>query len=45
MMTRASPPRAGTGLARRLVWFMAFWAAGVLATGLVGFAIKLALRP
>lgn len=44
MMTPASPPRAGAGLAWRLVWFVAFWAAGVLATGLIGFAIKLALR-
>jgi hypothetical protein len=45
MTKPASSPRAGFGLARRLVWFIAFWAAGVLATGLVGFAIRLALKP
>lgn len=44
MTTRASSPRPAIGLARRLVWFIAFWAAGVLATGLVGLAIKLALK-
>lgn len=44
MTTPSSPPRVRPGLARRLVWFMVFWAAGVLATGLVGFAIRLALR-
>ena len=28
---------------RRLLWFVALWAAGVLAVGAVGYAIKLAL--
>jgi preprotein translocase subunit Sss1 len=28
---------------RRLLWFVALWAAGVLALGIVGYAIKLAL--
>jgi len=28
---------------RRLLWFLAFWAAGVLAVGLLGLAIMLAL--
>lgn len=45
MTKLASSHRAGFGLGRRVVWFMAFWAAGVLATGLVGFAIRLALKP
>ncbi|MCB1447588.1 MAG: DUF2474 family protein [Rhizobiaceae bacterium] len=28
---------------RRLLWFVALWAGGVLAVGLVGLVIKLAL--
>ncbi len=28
---------------RRLLWFVALWAAGVLAVGAVGYAIKLVL--
>lgn len=28
---------------RRLAWFVGLWAAGVLAVGLVGLLIKLAL--
>jgi preprotein translocase subunit Sss1 len=28
---------------RRLAWFVGLWAAGVLAVGLVGLVIKLAL--
>ncbi len=28
---------------RRLLWFVALWAAGVLTVGIVGYAIKLAL--
>lgn len=31
------------GLGRRLLWFVALWAAGVLAVSVVGLAIKLAL--
>jgi preprotein translocase subunit Sss1 len=31
----------GTG--RRLLWFVALWAAGVLAVTAVGFAIRLVL--
>ena len=34
---------AAASLPRRLLWFVALWAAGVLAVGLVGYAIKLAL--
>ena len=30
---------------RQLAWFVALWAAGVLAVAVVGAAIKLALRP
>jgi len=30
-------------LPRRLAWFLALWLAGVLAVGLVAYAIKLAL--
>lgn len=29
--------------ASRLMWFVALWAAGVLAVGVVGYAIKLTL--
>jgi preprotein translocase subunit Sss1 len=32
-----------SALPRRLLWFVALWAAGVLAVGIVGYAIKLAL--
>lgn len=31
------------GLTRRLFWFVALWAAGVLAVSVVGLAIKLVL--
>ena len=34
---------ATSPLPRRLVWFVAYWLAGVLAVTLVGLAIKLAL--
>ncbi len=30
-------------MARKLLWFAALWAGGVLAVALVGLAIKLAL--
>jgi hypothetical protein len=30
-------------LAKRLVWFVGLWAAGVLTVAVVGYAIKLAL--
>lgn len=30
-------------LPRRLLWFVALWAGGVIAVGVVGYAIKLAL--
>jgi len=30
-------------LASRLFWFVGLWCAGVLAVGIVGYAIKLAL--
>ena len=30
-------------LAGRLLWFVAFWAAGVLAVAIVGYGIKLML--
>ena len=30
-------------VATQLLWFVAIWAAGVLAVGIVGYAIKLAL--
>jgi hypothetical protein len=31
------------GIGKRLLWFVALWAAGVLAVAVVGLAIKLAL--
>ena len=31
--------------ARRLLWFVALWAAGVLSVGVVGYGIKLVLSP
>lgn len=34
---------ATSTLPKRLFWFIALWSAGVLAVGLVGLAIKLAL--
>jgi hypothetical protein len=34
---------AAASLPRRLLWFVALWAAGVLAVAVVGYAIKLAL--
>jgi len=34
---------ASASLPRRLLWFIALWAAGVLTVGLIGLAIKLAL--
>jgi hypothetical protein len=36
------PPRPG--LPRRLLWFALIWAASVAALGIVGLAIKAALR-
>ncbi len=30
-------------MASRLVWFIALWAGGVLAVGIVGYGIKLML--
>lgn len=30
---------------RRLLWFIALWAAGVLTVGAVGYAVKLVLAP
>lgn len=35
--------RRGTATLNRLLWFVALWAAGVLAVGVVGLVIKLAL--
>ena len=34
---------ATAGLSRRLLWFVALWAAGVLGVGIVGYGIKLML--
>ena len=34
---------ATSPIPRRLLWFVGFWLAGVLAVTLVGLAIKLAL--
>jgi hypothetical protein len=34
---------AASSLPRRLVWFVGLWMAGVLAVGILGYAIKLAL--
>ncbi len=31
------------GLARKLLWFVGLWAAGVVAVSIVGLAIKLVL--
>ncbi|GAB4394291.1 MAG: hypothetical protein Tsb0032_18090 [Kiloniellaceae bacterium] len=36
--------KEGTAL-RRVLWFLALWAAGVLTVGIVGYAIKLVLIP
>jgi hypothetical protein len=36
---RQRPP----AVLRRLLWFAALWVAGVVAVGVVGYAIKLAL--
>lgn len=30
---------------QRLLWFVALWAGSVLALGIVGYAIKLVLKP
>jgi preprotein translocase subunit Sss1 len=30
---------------KQLAWFVALWAAGVAAVGLVGLAIRIALHP
>ena len=38
MSTRGAPMPAGL---KRLLWFVALWAAGVVVTGLVGLVIKL----
>lgn len=32
-----------TGLASRIAWFVALWAGGVAAVGVVAYAIRLAL--
>jgi len=32
------------GLAKRLLWFVALWAGGVLSVAAVGYAIKLMLH-
>lgn len=37
--------RERTATLRRLLWFLALWAAGVLVAGLVGYAIRLVLVP
>jgi hypothetical protein len=34
---------AQTSTGRKLLWFVALWAGGVLAVTLVGFAIRLAI--
>ena len=34
---------ATSSLPRRLGWFILLWAGGVVAVGIVGYAIKLAL--
>jgi hypothetical protein len=36
---------AGPGWPRKLLWFVALWAAGVLALTTVSFAIRAALLP
>jgi hypothetical protein len=33
----------GGGTVKRIVWFVALWAGGVIAVSLVGLAIKLTL--
>lgn len=40
MPTTTEPPP----LWRRLLWFAALWAAGVLSVAAVGYAIRLALK-
>lgn len=37
--------RKRTATLHRVLWFVALWAAGVLAVGLVGYAIRLVLVP
>ena len=37
-------PAAPPALARRLLWFVALWAAGVAAVTVVGLIIKLMLK-
>ncbi|WP_206931512.1 DUF2474 family protein [Roseococcus thiosulfatophilus] len=37
-------PQATRPLAVRLGWFLALWVGSVLGLGVIGFAIKLALR-
>jgi hypothetical protein len=40
----ASHPQPSRLLGVRLAWFAALWAGSVLGLGIIGFAIKLALR-
>jgi len=42
MSASRSQPRRPLGI--RIAWFAAIWVGSVLALGVVGFAIKLALR-
>lgn len=36
---------ASTPLWQRLLWFVALWAGSVAALGIVGYAIRLVLKP
>ena len=40
----AAPAAARPALARRLLWFVALWVAGVAAVTVVGLIIKLMLK-
>ncbi|PZW39370.1 hypothetical protein C8P66_12940 [Humitalea rosea] len=40
----APHPRSAGSLGVRLAWFAALWAGSVVGLGIIGFAIKLALR-
>ncbi|MCK8787171.1 DUF2474 domain-containing protein [Roseomonas sp. NAR14] len=45
MADGGAPGEAPPGLRRRLLWFAALWAAGVLAVGSVALLIRWVLKP
>lgn len=42
---REAQPPSSLPLWQRLAWFAALWAGSVAALGIVGYAIKLVLKP